>query len=294
MHGDQAFALRELVKRTSNDPHDKQAHLIVVTGGESGVGSSSIACGLAATQADQGFRTLLIDVATNAGATESLGHITQLALPDVIRDLSQAVAAIQAGPGGAYLLPNHPIPSNLPAPELHEIAEAVPAVIAQLATGFDAAIVDCGNLSSAYWKALWTLADHVLVVTTTANESVMSSYMAIKANARSENVDVRIVVNGAETRAVAEGVWKRIATSAQRFLSISPGFAGYVPFVTDGSSANAVAPALQEHATARLCLRRIVCDLEGCSRPGAEVAAPPATAGVLARIQTPQPAKSAE
>ncbi len=304
MHGDQAFALRELVRQSTNDPPARRSHLVVVTGGESGVGSSSIACGLAATQADQGLRTLLIDVATNAGATEWLGHATPLALPDVVQDLSQAAVAIQPGPGQAYLLPNHRVPADLSTAELHEIATVVPTVISKLAVGFDTVIVDCGNLNSAFWKALWDQAEYVLVVTTTTNESVMAAYMAIKANAQTEGVDVRIVVNGAETRAAAEGVWKRIANSAQRFLNISPGFAGYVPHVADGSSTNAITPALQDHATARLCLRRIVSDLDSPSPQGlssqslcsavSKSESSRAMEGVLAHTQASQSTKSTE
>lgn len=262
MHGDQAYALRELVKRASDNPRVPRARQIVVAGGCAGVGSTSVACGLAAAYADQGLRALLVDAAQNAHATEYLKVSSRLALPDVIRDVSVAAEALQPGPGGAFLLPNHAVPRDVSPTALQEFAQAAPDALNELATGFDVIITDCGNALRPVWGTLWANADHVLVVSGQADDTIMGAYAAIKTHKTSSCRDLRVLINGAETRQVAESVWRRVANAAQRFLGVSPGFAGYIPLAAEGSSADALLPDLHAHATARLCLRRIISDLE--------------------------------
>lgn len=274
MLGDQAFALRELVKRNSEESIPNQTGYIVVTGGCAGVGSSSIASAIAAINADQQHKTLLVDVAPNAGASEHLGNAGTVALPDVLNDMNQAPAAIGRGPGQAFFLPTHPVPQDVSAEQVQEIAESVPATVAQLNAGFDTVIVDCGNSSRARWKSLWDGAAHVLIVTSESDESIMGAYSTVKTHTPTQCADIRILINGVANRAAAEQVWGRIASAAQRFLGIRLGFAGYLPQAVGGSANDALQPALEEDATARLCLRRVLSDLDLYQNDCAESSAP--------------------
>ncbi|MDA7978348.1 MAG: hypothetical protein MPJ50_06220 [Pirellulales bacterium] len=273
MSSDQAFALRELVKRNSGDSSGCEGDFVVVVGGLPGVGSTTVARAIAATQADQGHQTLFVDVAGNAGATAALGANASLALPDVVEDLSLAAAAIQAGPGKAFFLPNHPLPEGLPAEQLQEIAKSVPDVLGQLSAGFESVIVDRGNSHTGGWRKLWNDAKSVVVVTNATDESVMGAYAAIKGNVPTSCPDIRVLVNAVDSRGSAEQVWGKIAAAAKRFLGLTLRFAGYLPLAVEGASNEGVSPVLENDATARLCLRRIVSDLDDSERAvGASIA----------------------
>ncbi len=273
MYGDQAYALRELVKRKSDGAAPARAGYLVVTGGSAEVGSTSVARAIAAVQADQELKTLLIDAAADAGASAVLGMSSQVALPEVIQDINQAPAAIGRGPGQAFFLPTHAVPAEVTTDQWQEIASSVSQVATQICGGFDTVIVDCGNVATSRWCPVWDHAAHVLVVTSDTDESIMGAYAAVKTHLPTQCRDIRILVNGAANRASAEQTWGRIAAAAKRFLGITLGFAGYLPHVTSGSAQDALHPALEHDATARLCLRRILSDLDVWQQRNAESAA---------------------
>jgi flagellar biosynthesis protein FlhG len=233
---DQAERLRKLVIDAAPSVRGAGAlpPTIVVTGGKGGVGATTVAINLAATLAQHGRRTVLVDAAPNADAAHLVGIDVERGhtLEDVLAGSLEAADALSIGPAGITLLAGQWASAGSPdrspksldrlLEQLHPLCELA-----------DALVIDAGSGVTNWTRGLWQEAEMVLVVTTPDDVAVMDTYATIKrciaANENTdENIDVRVLVNACQDAATATDVQSRLSASCRRFLGRSIGRAPLV------------------------------------------------------------------
>ncbi len=168
MNPDQADELRNLVRSQTRHGASGEApvRLIAVTGGQRGVGTTTIALNLAVSLAIQGQRTILVDADLDRGAIAPLcGLAERGSIVDVLASRRTIHEVLARGPAGIQVLPGVWAP--------HEAnncsAAAQGRMIARLkALGAyaDVIVVDTGSQRNSFVRRFWQAADVPLVVTT--------------------------------------------------------------------------------------------------------------------------------
>jgi flagellar biosynthesis protein FlhG len=239
---DQANKLRELIQAAPMAPHDVPdgPPLLVVTGGRSGVGATTVAVNLAAVLADRGARTLLIDAAPRSGMSrfvETPGGGRNKSLSDVLAGRCELAEAMSPGPAGTMWLSAGV--GELPARgrDLSErrilsrrndaswtdasrhSQQRVIAALASLGDMFDVLVVDISSGLTTWTRRFWLRSQLVLLVTTTEGSALLDAYAALKRSvADALGPDVRLVLNRCESDRLADEAQQRFADACQRFL----------------------------------------------------------------------------
>ncbi len=205
--------------------------MIVFAGGKGGVGVSTLAINIAIALVDQGLRAVLVDadlyradIAPLCGLTER-GHVG-----DILTARRDIHEVLERGPGGILVVPgvwapDHEIPFSQHAQ--HRLVKQVQS----LGRHADIVLVDVGSASADAVHRFWFAADEVVLVTTADSVSVMDCYATIKTalNTGVAPDCMRLIVNKAASEKEAEGVYRRIAQSTQRFLQRQIAWLGCVP-----------------------------------------------------------------
>jgi len=268
---DQADELRYLVRAHArrSSPREAVPQLIVVTGGQHAVGTTTIALNLTVALVQQGQRAVLVDADFDRGAVAALCGIPERgSILDVLSARHSIHEVLARGPAGIQVLPGvwAPTESNACSPT------AQGRLIAQLkglGAHADVIVVDTGCGRNSFVRRFWKAADVPLVVTTPESVAIMDCYATIKVLlAGDDSMAVRIVVNRALDAARADEVQTRIAAACRRFLGVRAAAAGYIPdepamqdaarqptaFVL--SSPRSDAARAIERLSERLCLER--------------------------------------
>jgi len=221
MH-DQANELRQLVMRDQpRRTAAKRPKLVLVTGGKGGVGTTTVAVNLAVALARQGRRTVLVDADPAGGDVATLcGIDARHDITDVLSARRTAGEVLHPGPDGLQLVCG--------AWATDDLRECTPGArqrlieqLQRLRPRVEILVVDGGNGLHRSGQHYWAIADIVLTVTAPEAASVMDTYAAIKLHSAGDpTAPVRLLVNRAPTREVAEDVGERIARACQRFLGI--------------------------------------------------------------------------
>jgi flagellar biosynthesis protein FlhG len=218
---DQAYKLRELIQSVgpapSLPPH--RLPMVVVTGGRTSVGATTVAINLAAVLADFGERVVLVDAAEqnrNMAHVAGINARIKYSLGDVVAGRCRAADALIPGPAGAKLL------SALPN-DADYTRHAQKRLFAELQTLDRAAtllVVDCGAGLTPWVRRFWLRAKLVMLVTTAEKSALLESYTAIKRCARDAMpADIRVLANRCDRETVAADVYRRISQASERFLS---------------------------------------------------------------------------
>ncbi len=204
--------------------------LIAVTGGQRGVGTTTIALNLAVALALQGQRTILVDADLERGAVAGLCGIAERgSILDVLASRRTIHEVLTRGPAGIQVLPGVWAPN-----EANDCSAASQGrLIAQLkglgATA-DVVVVDTGCGHGSFVRRFWQAADVPLVVTTPEPVAIMDCYAAIKVLLAGEaSIAVQIAVNRAADAQLAAEVQARIAAACRRFLGVRATAAGHLP-----------------------------------------------------------------
>ncbi len=255
---DQATALRGLVERheraqrarppasppSSSPPASaaappRLAQTIAITSGKGGVGKTSVSVNLATELARLGRRVVLLDadlgtanadVMCNVSAPATLAHVVagRRELEDVIVD----------APGGFKLIPGASGLANMANLSAHE-RDRLTAQMRRLESDCDVMLIDTGAGVGPNVLSFCVSAERVLVVTTPEPTSITDAYAVIKTiNAQTIEPDIRLLVNMVRDEAEARAVFARISAVTQRFLALSPSYAGHV--VSDARVSRAV------------------------------------------------------
>lgn len=252
---DQASPLRNLVLRESAVSADgPRSRTIVVAGGKSGLGVTTVGVNLAVAFSRHGLRTVLIDAdLENSDAATLCGCAPTPGLGEVLASRRDIHEVLQRGPGGIQLvsgvgkeeLRTHVAPRLQVAPALQGTPKArsspkspcTPKAqqrflrqLNSLSKHVDVVVVDAGNASTDLARQLWATAHDVLLVTSPDVVAVMDSYASVKTMyVPGAGPHVRLLVNQAGNQAEAADVFRRIDQSCQRFLGVALDFAGTVP-----------------------------------------------------------------
>jgi flagellar biosynthesis protein FlhG len=214
---DQATQLRRLAagaertfaqqptQRSTQHP-DRRPHVIAVTAGKGGVGTTTVAIGLAAALASEEQSALLVDgnsnnpdVAVACGITGACGITV-----DTLKD-STALKAILWGPSGMHVAP-------------HSHSDSVTLIEQIHAAPYDVVVVDAGSGINREVRSLWRAADQIVLVTGEQVIAAMDAYAAVKLMAFESPQPISTIVNAAQSPEIAAGIHMRIAQACQRFL----------------------------------------------------------------------------
>lgn len=230
---DHASQLRRLALRAGRQTSvgDEPApHLVVVSGGQAGVGTTTIAVNLAVSLAAQGLRTVLLDADLNhAGAASACGCPSSPNLADVLAGRHDIHEVLQLGAGGIQLIAGS---SALEAREACN-TRALQRLLRQvkgLGRYADAVVVDAGGATTDLSRRFWEMANEVLLVTSPNAATVMDTYAKLKTlwSAETSQAVPELLVNRADTAELAADVHRRIDQSCQRFLDLTVPLAGNV------------------------------------------------------------------
>ena len=233
MH-DQAYKLRKLVRDASRigmPAAGPAPQMIVMIGGKTGVGTTTISVNLAVALAQQGRRAVLVDlnlerpnVAQLCGIAPSLGVVDILSAQ---RDIHEV---LQPGPAGLQIV------AGSDTAQLAKLRSgvALQRLIDQLRSlgrHADLVILDIGTQTNDVAAGAWSSADHLLMVTTSDSDCVMDTYASIKwLLGRDQRLpETYTIVNRENDDSVADDVHRRIHQSCRRFLSMDVRAAGHVP-----------------------------------------------------------------
>lgn len=228
---DQAQALRGIVQQEqAQAAGNGQARVLAVTSGKGGVGKTTIAVNLAVQLAQMGRQVVLLDADLGTANADVLCNLTPAGtLAHVVAGYKPLEDAIIEGPGGFRLIPGASGLAQMAALGEYERRRLMQQM-RRLETTSDLILIDTGAGVSPNVLGFLVAADEVLVITTPEPTAITDAYAVIKSVVRQkEDADIRLLVN--EVRDEAEGrvVYERIAAVCQRFLNLSPRFAGHVP-----------------------------------------------------------------
>ncbi|MBL9123109.1 MAG: AAA family ATPase [Planctomycetaceae bacterium] len=219
---DQANQLRQLVRRGTRTGQVRAPHWLTVCGGKGGVGTTTVALGIAAALARSGRRVLLVDGDFGGPDLAALTATDpRYTLVDVLASRRSVHEALEAGPHGMQLL--------LGPPRDAETVECSPAAqvrlidqLRQLGAHTDDIVVDAGASPSRATRSFWQAADELLVVMTGDPLAVTDSYAVLKQlYTREPGQQVHAVVNLADAGGEATAVGARFAETCRRFLALS-------------------------------------------------------------------------
>lgn len=204
--------------------------VLAVTSGKGGVGKTGIALNLSACLAARGNRVLLLDGDLGLGNVDVMVGLTPTrSLDQVLNGGFSLADVILEGPAGLRI-----IPAGTGVARLARLGKdgqrTLLAQVAALTPPPDYLIVDTSSGIGDNVRFLAACAQEVLVVTTPEPTAVTDAYALMKVLARTQGTRrFRLVVNLAETEAVALEVYHRLSVVADRFLGVGLDLAGFVP-----------------------------------------------------------------
>jgi flagellar biosynthesis protein FlhG len=235
---DQADQLRRLVRTTvqQHAPLQPGPPLVVVSGGQEGIGTSAIAIQLAKELTTQGKRTVLVDANLNhpdiaskwslreglpSESLSSVNHDPRDTLDEVLSGDRTVLEVLQSMSEGVRLLPglwNADTPSKLGDQAICRLLDG----LHRLHDSTDFIVIDLGSGMSPWVHRFWLAAQQVLLVTTPAPSAVRDSYAMLKlTEIDSLHEKVRIVVNRCWKKGHAREVFARLDHTCHRFLDFS-------------------------------------------------------------------------
>jgi flagellar biosynthesis protein FlhG len=220
---DQAFKLRQLAAASGRYADSRAAPpLVVVTGGDSGVGTSTVARQLALGINDSGQRTLLIDL-NNKSRTGT----------DCLTGPDRLLDAMELDSSGVWV-----VDGVATADRLNDCTALAQQQFLQqlqrLQSRVDLAIFDAGSLRNLFVRRLWQAASMVVVVCRDNATSITAGYSAIKVLLAGEtSVPVYTCINSPSDLRQAELAHDRIRATCRKFLGVRTAPLGSVPLLAD-------------------------------------------------------------
>lgn len=228
---DQAFRLREMVLHGTAGAELAEAAsppVVTVCGAAAGVGTTTVAIGLAMALARRGHRPVLVDAnfrspdiarrcRIDAGGT----------IDDIMTGHRTAQEVLQPGPAGIGVVAGKSMPSR----HHRDVASAAAQLVARLARlgpRADFIVLDAGCGTGAPVRRLWQVARLVLLVTTPDPQSVMDAYAAIKFVTSDISDPVLCAVVNRSDHDAAE-IHRRIQQTCQQFLHLRIGRGPSIP-----------------------------------------------------------------
>ena len=220
---DQADQLRQLVRQAveARPTLGPGAPIVVLSGGRSGVGTTTLAIQLARELIRLGKRTVLVDA--NLAEPQLAARLdvqTHGCLADVLDGSRSVVEVLQLVGEGVSLLASRPTidaPPNLNRAAVARLLLELRSLGAQA----DVVLVDAGHGMSPWVQRWWRAAQQVFLIATPEEAAVKDSYVAVKlAPWGDADGKVQLVVNQCDDRQAAEQITNRFSITCRRFLGL--------------------------------------------------------------------------
>lgn len=237
---DQASALRGLVDQYEKSqpnreavsaarPRLRLAQTIAVTSGKGGVGKTTVTVNLAVQLARLGRRVVLLDADLGTANADVMCNLNaRSTLAHVVAGRKELEEVIVEAPGGFRLIPGASGLASMANLSAHEF-DRLNAQMRRLESSCDVLLIDTGAGVGPNVLSFCAAAERLLVVTTPEPTSITDAYAVIKTiHTQTPGPDIRLLVNMVEDEAEARAVYVRIHDVCERFLNLSPSYAGYV------------------------------------------------------------------
>jgi flagellar biosynthesis protein FlhG len=265
---DQADQLRKLVHEAAQlGSHIRDVPLVVVCGGQRGVGTSTVALHLALTWQRQKRKAVLVDASFHVPSffapARAKRHDT---LVDVLSGGRTVAEVLRPGPHGLSIIPGAELP-----PALTDVAgKTWTRVIGQLRSlqaSADAIVFDAGAGTSKANAPLWHAANYVLLVTRSQPVGITDTYAVLKAaSLRMALPTVGVACNDNGPRQAADPseshpAAARIASAASRFLNLDVNVLAAIPHAVELVGATAASSRLHKESALRNAFEAIAEDV---------------------------------
>jgi flagellar biosynthesis protein FlhG len=230
---DQATELRKLVLRSVREPPadgSPSPPLLVVCGGCSGVGVTTLSVHLAVALSGQGCRVVLVDADLHRpGVASACGLTGEAGIAEVLAARRDIHEVLQPGPGGVQVVAGRASAGH-PADWGEVAQQRLLRQLKKLGRHADVIALDAGSGGHEVLRRFWRAADEVVLVTTPDPQAVMDAYAAIKRLAGADATAVlRLLVNRATDSSMANDVHQRICQASEQFLELALGLLGSIP-----------------------------------------------------------------
>jgi flagellar biosynthesis protein FlhG len=204
--------------------------LITVTGGQRGVGTTTVALNRAAALALQGRQTILVDADLDRGAIARLCKLAERgSIVDVLSGRRSIHEVLARGPAGLQVLPGAGAPGEAQSCSAMDQGRLI-AELRGLGNYVEAVVIDTGSARNSFVRRFWQAADVRLVVSTPDPIAIIDCYATIKVLLASDaSMAVHTLVNRSPDATRADEVQTRIAAACRRFLGARARAAGHLP-----------------------------------------------------------------
>ncbi len=205
--------------------------VIAVTGGKGGVGKTNVSVNLAASLAEMGKRTLLMDADLGlANVDVLLGLTPRFTLADLVAERCQLEDVLLEGPEGLLIVPA--------SSGFRHMAELSPAehvglvnVFSELQRALDVMVVDTAAGITDSVLTFCQAAQDTVVVVCDEPASITDAYALIKVLSRERGVDrVHVIANMVRDPNEGRKLYEKLARVCERFLGdVALHYLGAVP-----------------------------------------------------------------
>lgn len=209
----------------------KQIKTITVTSGKGGVGKSNVVANLAIAFSKAGKKVMIIDADLGLSNIDVIFDLApKYTIQHILSGEKRLADVLADGPYGIKILP-----ASSGVQELTELNEFQRLRLIEEFEAYDADIdlllIDTGAGISENVAFFCIASQEIIVVTSPEPTALTDAYALIKVlNTRYQEKDFKILVNSARNSEDAFEVFKRLSIAAEKFLSLSLDYLGFLPY----------------------------------------------------------------
>ncbi len=212
-------------------PKQKQIKTITVTSGKGGVGKSNVVANLAIALSKAGKKVMIIDADLGLSNIDVIFDLApKYTIQHILSGEKKLADVLVDGPYGIKILA-----ASSGVQELTELDEFQRLRLIEEFETYDADIdvllIDTGAGISENVAFFCIASQEIVVVTSPEPTALTDAYALIKVlNTQYQEKDFKILVNSARNAEDAFEVFKRISIAADKFLSLSLDYLGFLPY----------------------------------------------------------------
>jgi flagellar biosynthesis protein FlhG len=217
----------------------KHVKTIAVASGKGGVGKTNVAANLAIALRMLGKNVMIVDADLGLSNIDVLLHLApKRNIQHMLNDGMALKDVLIEGPHGIQILPAGSGVQELTALDEFQRLKILEA-FDTYENDIDVLLIDTAAGISENVAFFCIAAQEIIIVTSPEPTAITDAYALIKVlYTRYQEKDFRVLVNSAKSPEEAVEVFRRLSLAAEKFLSISLDYLGYLPY--DESVQNAV------------------------------------------------------